>query len=61
MRDENEHQEKQVVKMQKLRQAISRIRHTKTSEQFSRPQKSWFTRLKNRLGLSTDSSPEGQG
>ncbi len=61
MRAENRHPEKQVVKMQKLRQAIQRIRRTQTSEQPSRAQGSWFKRLKKRLGLTPDSLPDKRG
>lgn len=51
----NEKEEEELVaKMQKLRQAVERIRRTKVSKSSQPPQKSWFKRLKKRLGFADD-------
>ncbi|MEA3308334.1 MAG: hypothetical protein U9Q70_02320 [Chloroflexota bacterium] len=57
MGEKKEHQEQQVVKMQKLRRAVKRIRRKK-GEQLSGSQQSWFKRLASRLGLSVDTVPD---
>ena len=46
--------ESNVVKMQKLRHVIGRLRNIRTDAESTGPKRSWFARLKARLGLGGD-------
>ena len=47
-------QESRVIKIQKLRRAIDRIRHVRAEGESPRRKASWLTRLKARLGWGED-------
>ncbi len=49
-----EPQESRVVKIQKLRRAIDRIRHACAEGESSQRKASWLIRLKTRLGWGED-------
>jgi len=46
--------EHNVVKMQKLRHVIGRLRNIRAHTEPTEPKRSWFARLKTRLGLGGD-------
>lgn len=50
--------ENQVAKMQKLRRAVERIRRVQGPQQQSAERRSWFKRVLERLGLSSNSDTE---
>jgi hypothetical protein len=43
--------ESNVVKMQKLRHVIGRLRNIRANTESTEPKRSWFARLKARLGF----------
>ena len=53
MKDTKPH-ENRVIKIQKLRRAIDRIRHVRAGEESPHHKASWLTRLKARLGWGED-------
>jgi len=46
--------ESNVVKMQKLRHAVDRLRNIRSTSEPTLRKKSWIARLKERLGLGKD-------
>jgi len=44
--------QEQVIKMQKLRHAVTRLRNFRSTVPAERSRQSWFDRLKERLGVT---------
>ncbi len=55
---EKESKENQVIRMQKLRRAVGRLRQLRSDGRLEERKESWFERLKARLGLGEAKSTD---